>query len=134
MPEHSKPAGRAAADEILVGYLARGFTKAQAARATGVGVRTVFRRLSDPAFAARVRESRKELLDAAVGRLTAAAADAALTLAALVVPNAAVSEKTKVAASKGVIEMLSRLRSTVELADEVAELRQQVEELKAVKK
>ncbi len=125
MPEPSDPP-----DDQLITYLARGFTKAQAAQASGVSVRTVYRRLAAPDFVARVREARQELFDAAIGRLTAAAADAALTLQNLSAPSAAVDPKIKVAASKGVFDNLARLRSTVELADEVAELRQMVEELK----
>jgi hypothetical protein len=128
MSQPANPKGRAAADDLLVTFLARGYTKAQAARATGVAVRTVFRRVADPAFAARVREARRELLDAVMGRLATAAGDAALTLATLVAPSAAVGEKVKVAASKSVIELMTRLLTTVELTDRLEELERLVAE------
>jgi HEAT repeat protein len=70
--------GRHPADDALAAELAAGKTVRDAATAAGVGERTAFRRLTDPAFKARVSELRGAMVVAAAGRLAdgmAAAAD-----------------------------------------------------------
>ena len=53
----------------LIAALAGGATVQAAAEQTGMAERTVYRRLEDPAFKARVSEARSEMLSRAVGNL-----------------------------------------------------------------
>ena len=60
--------------------LAGGATVKAAAELAGMGERTAYRRRADPDFRRRVDEFRAESVDRAIGHLSAAAADAAVTL------------------------------------------------------
>jgi hypothetical protein len=64
-------AGTKGGDEALIAALAAGASPAAAAGQAKVSARTVFRRLADPEFRRRVDDARAELLERAVGRLTA---------------------------------------------------------------
>lgn len=89
-------------DTALVTALVGGRTYAKAAEATGVSVRTVERRMADPAFRALVEAKRLELLDSALGLLVGSA-----ELAALVLRNVAghgQSEAARVAAALGLLD------------------------------
>jgi hypothetical protein len=59
--------GRHASDLLIVAALARGATQAEAAKAANVGVRTVRRRMQEPAFRRQVDLARRELVDMAHG-------------------------------------------------------------------
>jgi hypothetical protein len=65
-----RPAG---GDDALILELASSSTVRVAAERAGVGERTVYRRLDDPAFRRRVSEARGELFSAAMCRLAAVA-------------------------------------------------------------
>src|SRR5256714_587686 len=65
---------------ILVTALAKGATVPQAAAQAGVSERTVYRRLADPAFRARIETLRAEMVQRAAALLIAAAIHAAKTL------------------------------------------------------
>jgi hypothetical protein len=118
--------GRSAADDALVTALASGATVAAAAQLADVGERTVYRRLRDPDFRARVERARADLVERALGHLAQGAAEAAITLRNLL---AAPDDRVKRGAARAVLELGSKLRETVELSGQVEELRRQVEEL-----
>src|SRR5581483_430575 len=59
------------AEEQIVMALAAGASKESAAKIAGVSSRTVFRRCQDAEFRARVDRARAELVEGAVGRLSA---------------------------------------------------------------
>lgn len=105
------------ADALAV-ELAAGATVRDAAAA--VSERTAHRRLSDPAFKARVRGLRSAMVDAAVGRLANAMGEAAGTLHKLLSdPDPHVRFKAAVK----VLELGSNLAAVDDLARQVEELR-----------
>jgi hypothetical protein len=76
-------------DEALALELARGKTRVEAAKAMGLGERTVYTKLARPEFSRRVRDLRAEFIGDAVGRLTEASTAAADTLKELLAPEVA---------------------------------------------
>jgi len=111
--------GRTSADETLVVLLAGGATRQQAAQSAGVGERTVYRRLEDPAFRARIEEARADMLARTSALLTAAGAAAAGTLVRLL---RAESDAVKLAAAVRIIELGGKLRTDLELEARIAAL------------
>jgi len=111
--------GRTSADETLVTLLAGGATRQQAAQSAGVGERTVYRRLEDPVFRARIEEVRADMLARTSSMLTAAGAAAAGTLVHLL---RAESDAVKLAAAVRIIELGGKLRTDLELEARIAAL------------
>jgi len=105
--------GRQNADTALLAALVAGATVADAASRAGVGERTVFRRLDDPAFRGELSILRRRLLDDAVAEMTDATVEAARTLRALTSPNEAAS--VRLGAARAIIELGIRLRDHSEL-------------------
>jgi integrase len=68
-------------DDVLALALARGATRQEAGRVAGVSERTVYVRLSDPAFRPCVAEFRRAMIDGAIGKLATIADKAADVLA-----------------------------------------------------
>lgn len=62
-----------AAEQALLTALAFGATVENAARKAGMGERTVYRRLADPAFRARLEQARLDAVLRTAGMLTGAA-------------------------------------------------------------
>jgi AcrR family transcriptional regulator len=93
-------------------------TASEAAAAAGVSERTVRRRLSDPEFKNLVDESRTELLDAALVRLTSQAIHAVDTLAGLMKPQEPPS--VRLGAAKAILDFGLRLRAEGELGDRLS--------------
>jgi len=116
-------AGRSGADETLVTLLASGVTRQQAAQSAGVGERTVYRRLEDPAFRAKIEEARADMLARTSAMLTAAGAAAAGTLIRLL---RAESDAVKLSAASRVLELGGRLRTDLELEARLAALEAQL--------
>jgi hypothetical protein len=114
--------GRAGADETLVALLAGGMTRQAAAARLGVGERTVYRRLEDPAFRAKIDEARADMRARTAAMLTAAGVTAAETLVTLL---AAEADGIKLAAAVRIIELGSKLRESEELETRVAALEAQ---------
>jgi hypothetical protein len=67
-------------DERLALALAEGCSRVEAAQRAGMGLRTVFTRLKEPAFVALVRTLRDRLINDAVGVLAASSVEAAILL------------------------------------------------------
>lgn len=91
--------GRRTADEALAAELATGKTVRDAATAAGVAERTVYRRLGEPEFRAKVAGLRAGMLSAAAGRLAdsmAAAADHLRALLGAKDPNVRLRAATQI--------------------------------------
>ena len=106
-------------EELLLSALAAGGPIEQAASAAGVSQRTVYRRLAEPGFRARLAASRDQLVVEALGELAASATEAAATLRRLLWAR---DERVQLGAARVLLDQLLRMRETVELAERVAAL------------
>lgn len=115
MAENGRPSG----DDELILALAAGASVSEAAEQTGMGERTVYRRLADAEFRRAVSEARGRLFDAALGKLAGIATKAADTLERLME-----SDKPSVAlgAAKAALELGPRLRELTELEERLNRL------------
>ncbi len=111
--------GRRNADEALALALATGHTLRAAAEATGIGERTATRRAADPAFRRRVGELRSEMVTRALGKMADGMGDAAGKLRELLTAE---SESVRLGAARALLELGTKLRESVELADKIDEL------------
>ena len=107
-------------DELCAVELARGKTRAQAAEASGLSERTVYARLRDPVFVARVVELRHAFVDEAVAKLSSAAGQAADTLLELL--NRAQPPTVRLGAARAILSDLIGLELHAELEGRIAEL------------
>lgn len=114
--------GRRAADAVLIAALATGATTATAADLASVSTRTVYRRLDDPTFCARVDDARAELVTSTLGRLVNASTTAADTLAALLADTH--PPTVRLSAARAILDAAQRWRTTEELADRLTALEQ----------
>jgi hypothetical protein len=96
----------------LLASLATGATAEEAARVAGVGVTTVYRRLKDETFKARLVALKAQGLEAAVSVLGAAAGIASEHLQKLL--NAK-SETVQLGAARSIIELGLKMREAVEI-------------------
>ncbi len=117
--------GRHSADDALATELAAGKSVRNAATTAGVAERTAHRRLTDPAFRARVSELRGGMVAAAAGRLADGMAAAADVLRALLADE---DPHVRHKAAVKVLELAASLRVQVELEDRMAELEARVAE------
>jgi hypothetical protein len=114
-------------DTELVLALACGATPENAAQKTGLSRRTVYRRLSEPAFAAQVNAMRADMVRRSAGMFTAAGMAAIKTLTTL--QESANSEAVRLGAARATIELGCKLRETVEWTERVAALERHLESL-----
>jgi hypothetical protein len=91
-----------------------------AAQKAGTSVRTVYRRLADPAFQAQVNEVRADMQRRAAAMLTAAAMAAIKTFTTL--QESAQSESVRLGAARSIIELGCKLREMVEITERLAQL------------
>ena len=116
--------GRKTVDDLLLTALACGATAEQAARAANVSLRTVRRRLNDPAFAAKLQEMRSDLLQRASGMLTAASLEAVKTLVSL--QGTTMPPPVRLGAARAVLELGLRVRELAEVEGRLALLERQL--------
>jgi hypothetical protein len=116
--------GRKNADEQLLMALACGATIENAARSAGVSQTTVYRRMNDPDFAARLRQMRSDMVQRTAGALTAAATEAVRTL--LELQKQPTPAAVRLGAARAVLEIGVKLREVAELEDRIAALEEQV--------
>jgi hypothetical protein len=114
--------GRKTGDEGLVIALAGGASVREAAEASGLSERTIYRRLEDPAFRQQVQDVRGEFVRQAVGRLAAASTEAVATLRALLNAD---GESARLGAARSILELGSKLRESLELEARIAALEAQ---------
>lgn len=99
--------------------LARGATSEEAARESGVSGRTVRRWMEDPDFQIEVRDTRTEMLSAAVGQLAAGAAEAIATLRDALDDE---DGRTRVQAARVLLDACLSLRESLDLEQRLAAL------------
>lgn len=112
MPPKNRPAAIAA--------LARGSSTGQAAAESGISARTLRRWLAeDPDFAAEVANARTDMLDGAVGAITAAAGEAVTALRDALTDT---DGRNRVQAARVLLDALLPLRESLELEQRLAAL------------
>jgi hypothetical protein len=115
------------ADDGLVLALACGASPEGAAQKTGLSLRTVYRRLAEPAFRQRVEQARAEMVRRAAGLFTAAGLAALKTFTTL--QESASSEAVRLGAARAIIELGCKLRQAVEMNERMAALEARLEAL-----
>jgi len=111
-------------DRALALALAAGRTVADAAEHAGLSPRTVHRRLANVEFCRLVTATRAEMLAAAMGKLAAAAGNAAGTLAELATDAAA--DSVRLNAAKTVLEMANRWAESAEFEQRLTQVEKQL--------
>jgi hypothetical protein len=100
-------------DQLVIALASGRFSVKQAACDFRVSERTIYRRLSEPAFRKRVEEIRRYSLENSISKLSAGAILAAQTMLDLLKSDA--PPATRLAASRAILEFGSRLRETNDL-------------------
>jgi hypothetical protein len=118
---------RRKADAELILALACGATPENAAQRAGFGLRTVYRRLAEPAFRAQVNQLRAEMARRLAGMLTAAGMGAIKTFTTL--QESAVSESVRLGAARAIMEWGCKMRESVELMERMAAVEARLESL-----
>jgi hypothetical protein len=113
------------ADDGLVLALACGASPEGAAQKSGLSLRTVYRRLAEPAFRQQVNQVRAEMVRRAAGMFTAAGMAAIKTFTTL--QESATSEAVRLGAARAIIELGCKLRETVEMTERMAALEARLE-------
>jgi hypothetical protein len=116
--------GRKSADAALVAALAGGLTVEAAAQKAGVGESTVYRRLREPAFRARLDEARAEVVRGVIGQLSRLGQAAAGVLARLMKDG---PEQVQLGATRTALEYLFKGHEQYNLARQLEELRAELE-------
>ena len=112
-------------NSTLMLALAIGQSVPEAARAAGVGERTVRRKLDDEEFRRELSNVRTRIIGEAVGRLTAASTLAVRTLETLL--KSAESETVRLGAARTILERSVSMRESLELAERLERVEQQLE-------
>src|SRR5262249_19935380 len=118
---------RRKADADLILALACGNTPENAAQKAGLGLRTVYRRLAEPDFRARVDAVRADIVRRLAGGLTAAGLRSIKTFTTL--QESAVSESVRLGAARATLELGCKLRESVELTERLAAVEVRLEAL-----
>lgn len=114
--ESAEPGGK---DDRLALALAEGMTRSEAALYAGMGERTVYTKLQDPAFKALVVRVRDRLINEAVGKLAAGATAAAAELRDLLRSD---DEGIRLQAGKALLDRLVKLHGHYDLAERIETL------------
>jgi len=119
--------GKHAADDALALAIAQGAAPEAAAKAVNVSARTVFRRLKEPAFCARVAEIRAEIVSQVTGMLASVGPEAVSTLRTLLQEE---DGKVRHAASKTLLDHFFRSQEYGGLVETLRALRRELDEVK----
>lgn len=111
-------------EDALLVALACGATVESAARQCGLSERTIYRRLRQSAFQARLQGVRSDMVGRAAAMLTAAGLESVRTLLELQKP--AVSAAVRLGAARAVLEIGLKMREVVELEQRMATLEEQL--------
>lgn len=120
------------ADDALVMHLAGGNSVEGAAQLAGVSRATAFRRLQNPEFKQRIADARAEMLDRTFGNLSQGSVEACVVLRNLLLNGS--TEKIKLGAAALLLGNVLKVRESLDLAEQVAELKAAVEALQLAKK
>jgi hypothetical protein len=115
--------GRQNADAQLMLALACGATLDSAARQAGVSLRTAKRRAADPELKRQLNALRWDMVERAVGILTAAMGESAKTL--VVLQKETVPYPSRLGAARAVFEIGMKLREQNDLEQRLAALEEQ---------
>ena len=118
MPEQRKKN-----EDALLLALACGATVEAAGRQCDLTERTVYRRLREPAFKARLQELRADMVRRSAGMLTAAAGEAVRTLLSLQKDSA--PPAVRLGAARAVLELGIKVRELADLEIRIAALEAQ---------
>ncbi len=102
-------------------------TVEEAARTVGVSDRTIREWMKLPDFMAAYRQARREVVEAAIGRLQQATNDAVTTLTRNLTCGKPASE---IRAGLGILDRAINAVQVLDLADQLAELQRQIEEVR----
>ena len=108
-------------EEAITALLAQP-TIAEAARAVGLGEKTLRRWLQDPEFASAYRAARRQVTENALVALQRAAGKAVATLARNL--SAPAPAAVQVRAALGILDQTFKAVELLDLGDEIAELKQ----------
>ena len=111
-------------DEVLIEALGRGATQAEASKLAGCAVRTVARRLDDPAFVRRVDVFRDALLEAGAAKLGDLIGLATSTLRELLAED--VPPQIRLGSAKTVLDASLKLRDSLLLEKRLTALETRV--------
>ncbi len=100
-------------DQVVL-LLAKGTSIERAASLSGLSARTIYRRLADPKFTAKVNQVRTELFEAAYGQLVGSLQSAVTTLKRLLRDEAS---NVQLAAAKALLDFSGKLKDSVELSE-----------------
>lgn len=107
-------------DDKLLLALACGATVEAAAKQCALTDRTIYRRLNDPAFKARLADLRGDMVRRCAGMLTAAAGEAVRTLLSL--QGGSTPPATRLGAARAILELGLKVREVAELEARMTEL------------
>jgi hypothetical protein len=124
MPRKNK----ALQDQALLAALAIGSTVENAARKVGIGERTAYRRLAEPAFQARLQQARVDLVLRTAALLTGAGLGSVKTLVDLQ-HDAATPAAVRRGAARDVLELGCKLREAAAMNERLTALEGQLEAL-----
>jgi hypothetical protein len=116
--------GRKSANDKLLMALACGATVEAAARGAGVSRRTAHRRLKDPEFSRRLRQTRTELTQRTAGMLSGAGGEAVKTLLTLM--RDPTPPAVRLGSARAVLELGIKVRESAELEERVADLEERL--------
>jgi AraC-like DNA-binding protein len=122
-----RKSGRKGLDAALVTALAAGGSLAAAAAHAGCSERTVYRRLQDPEFKARVQQARADMVEQAVGQLSALGGMATQALQGLLKDQAGA---VRLGAARTVLEHMFRAAQLDNLQRLVAEMQTELGRLR----
>ena len=108
----------------LLTALACGATVEGAANSSGFSQATIYRRLKDPAFKARLHQLRADMVQRTAGALTAAAMESVRTLLELQKPSNPAT--VRLGAARSVLELGVKLRENGDLEERINALEQQL--------
>jgi hypothetical protein len=117
--------GRQNADDQLMLALACGATMETAARQAGVSLRTVKRRAADPEFKRKLAALRWDMVQRALGMLTAAMGESAKTL--VVLQKETVPYSSRLGAARAVFEIGMKLREQNDLEQRLAAIEERLD-------
>lgn len=118
------PNGSRSRDSLLIAQLAGGATQEHAATAVGCSRRTVARKLQDPKFCGQLDEARRQLFEAAFGRIVAAGQAAAGTLISLLARET--PSATRLGAARTLLEASCKFREQHEVEERLRALEERL--------